>query len=111
MPLDLRFATSFEDLEPAPGLYDPDDRMFELYALFRDRRSEFVRQLREVVADTEEVVGPVVRARVEVDRYQHPDPEMSQCDLKVSFGFAEDDEHSAYSRYDPESGRFGPLEG
>ena len=111
VPLDLRFSTSFEDAPPTASAFDPDDRMFALYELFRVRRAEFVQQLRALVAVAEEVVGPAKRGRVEVDRYDDSDPEMAHCYLRVSFEFAEDDEHSSFSRLNPESGQFEPLEG
>ncbi len=110
VPMDLRFATSYEEIPP-DATFDPDDRMFELYELFRSQMPKFVLQLRDVVTPAEEVVGSVVRARVEVDRYDDEDPDMCHCYLRVSFKFTNDDEHSSFSRLDPDTKEFQPLEG
>lgn len=108
VPLALRFHTGVDGLPPAPGIYDPDDRMFALYELFASRRDEFLARLREVA----EEAGPVERATVEVYRHLDPDEDMCSRDLLVSFRFVLDGgEHWCFSTYDPDTDAFGGLEG
>ncbi len=111
LPMSLRVCTDVSDLPRAEGRFDPDEQMLGLCERFAARRDEFIGQLRAVIAPTEQIVGRATRAGVEVYRYLDPDEDMCSCDLRVSFRFADDGEHSCLSRYDPEADAFGPLEG
>ncbi|MGL6076223.1 MAG: hypothetical protein ACRC8S_18875 [Fimbriiglobus sp.] len=111
VPLTLQFRIGNEELPPTDDLYDPDETMFALYDLFVSRRNKFIVQLRAVVAETEQIAGPVERAKVKVCRSRHPIEHMCFCDLQVWLKFADDNGHSCYTTYHPAADRFGNLEG
>ncbi|MGL6072543.1 MAG: hypothetical protein ACRC8S_00145 [Fimbriiglobus sp.] len=101
VPLSLRFNMGPEVFYP--GVYDPDEVMFEQYEMFVARRDEFVSQLRSVVADTEEIVGPVESGIVQIHLRRLAENKVYR-NLLVSLKFTDDDEHGYDYAYYPDRG-------
>ena len=108
-PLELQFATIADDDSVT---IDPDEEMFRLYELFVSRRDEFLAQVTAICADYPAECGTLEDGEVRVIREDGTGDEDGTASyrLSVHVGFS-DDEHTAYSEYEPGNDRFGPLQG
>lgn len=107
VPLNLRFRMASGS---AVATLEPDEPMFELWELFLSRRDDFLAQTRDKTAALEEEWGVVDRGRVEVFRGAGA-VGADHYALSVYVRYAEDDEHEFFCEYEPDSGRFGRLQG
>lgn len=104
VPLDLEFHT-----DSGTATFDPDERMFDLWALFLSRKPVLVRQLQDLTEAAAQVIGVVETARVVVYREGHGGEDASYT-LQVLFTFAGDPEHLYWTDYDEETGGFTALD-
>ncbi len=103
-PFHLRFHT-----DSPGGSFDPDERMFELWELYRSRRDKFATQLRELADGMPAGSGPVEEARVIVSRSEYEAGHFSYS-LQAELRFEWEMEHLYWSDYDESGARFGDLQ-
>jgi hypothetical protein len=100
--LGLRFHT-----DSGSSSFDPDERMFELWEMFRSRQAEFIDQIRQLTEEMISEVGEVESAVVVVYREGHE--EEDYYTLSVWFEFEDDPEHLYQVDYNEDKDAFTSI--